>query len=593
MVKLPFPEAVLQQHIIALAKTRSGKSSAMRLLVEHLLDQEKPVCIIDPKGDWWGIKSSADGKKAGYPIVIFGGPHADVPINAHSGTHVAELVATGNRPCLIDLGGWYVSDRTQFFIDFAETLFRMSKGMRHLVIDEVHNFAPKGKVMSPQAGMMLHWANRLASEGLGKGIALIAASQRPQKVHNDFLTSCETLIAMRVIHKSDRIAFKEWIEGCADETMGNQVLNSLAQMKRGEAWVWSPEAEFGPERVNFPMFKTYDSFKAQNTNVGKLKGWAGVDLEEVKAKLATVIEEAEKNDPKKLRAQVASLQRDLATAQKRPPAALAPAKTKTREICLLKKTDIDFLEGALSEAKGSLIELESFLEKMDEHHKLFLHDIYKRVTRDDALIERLTKVIAQVRALNGQPTPTPAPVQAPRPVAAAAPRPEKKAPQDGLGLPEQRVLDAIAWFEAISVNDPQRVAVAFIAKYSVTSSSFTNTCGSLRTRGMVVYTSSDTISLTAEGRSHANLPETMPTTEELHRRIFELLGQPERRVLDPIIKRYPEVMLDEELAEASGYSVTSSSFTNAKGRLRSLGLIRYPQAKMVMASEHLFPDQRA
>ena len=74
----------------------------MRVLVEHLLSEGKPVCIVDPKGDWHGLRSSADGKRAGYPIVIFGGEHGDVPLNAHAGAAVAELIATGNRPALID-----------------------------------------------------------------------------------------------------------------------------------------------------------------------------------------------------------------------------------------------------------------------------------------------------------------------------------------------------------------------------------------------------------------------------------------------------------------------------------------------------------
>ena len=101
----PIPEAALAQHIIALGKTRSGKSSKLRVIVEDLLEREQPVCIIDPKGDWWGIKSSADGKHAGYPVVIFGGEHADVALNPRAGAAVAELIATGNRPSLIDLGG--------------------------------------------------------------------------------------------------------------------------------------------------------------------------------------------------------------------------------------------------------------------------------------------------------------------------------------------------------------------------------------------------------------------------------------------------------------------------------------------------------
>src|SRR5712672_4300981 len=98
MTKPIIPEAALHQHIAVLGKTRSGKSSVMRGLVEGLLDRELPVCIVDPKGDWWGIKLAKDGKRPGYPVVIFGGEHADVPINAHAGAHVAELFATGNRP---------------------------------------------------------------------------------------------------------------------------------------------------------------------------------------------------------------------------------------------------------------------------------------------------------------------------------------------------------------------------------------------------------------------------------------------------------------------------------------------------------------
>ncbi len=67
------PRAAAPHHLIALGKTGTGKSSKLRVFTEGLLDTGNPVCIIDPKGDWWGLKSSADGKTAGYPIVIFGG----------------------------------------------------------------------------------------------------------------------------------------------------------------------------------------------------------------------------------------------------------------------------------------------------------------------------------------------------------------------------------------------------------------------------------------------------------------------------------------------------------------------------------------
>ncbi|MGH9644405.1 MAG: hypothetical protein ACRD3Q_18540 [Terriglobales bacterium] len=301
----------LDYHIIDLGKTGSGKSSKLRVFGEHLLAAGKPVCIIDPKGDWWGIKSSADGKSAGFPVVIFGGEHADVPINEHSGAQVGELLATGNRPALIDLGGWMVGERTRFFVLFAAAFFKFARGARHLIIDEIHNFAPQGRIMDPDSGKMLHWANRLASEGRGKGITLFVASQRPQKVHKDFVTSCETLIACKVIHKLDRDAIKDWIDGCADPAKGREVLASLAQLKKPEAWVWTPEIDFGPQLVTFPMFRTYDSFKPQSADSAKLKGWAEVDLDEVRTKLQTVVATAEANDPKMLRKRIADLEQQL------------------------------------------------------------------------------------------------------------------------------------------------------------------------------------------------------------------------------------------------------------------------------------------
>lgn len=306
------PNAALEQHIIVLGKTGAGKSSAIRSgFVEPLLDHEEPVCILDPKGDWWGLKSSADGRRAGYSIVIFGGQHADVPINEHSGPHVAELFATGNRSMIIDVSDFTVGERTRFFLHFAATLYRKNRGKRWVVIDECHNFAPQGKVLDVDSGKALHWANKLASEGRGKGLNIIGASQRPQKVHKDFITSMETLVAMRVIHNLDRDAIKAWIDGCADKTLGRQVLDELASMERGEAWVWSPEIKFGPERVKFPLFKTYDSFKPQDGDTGKLAGWADVNLDEVRSKMAGMLEEAKANDPQALKAQIRDLQQKL------------------------------------------------------------------------------------------------------------------------------------------------------------------------------------------------------------------------------------------------------------------------------------------
>jgi hypothetical protein len=72
-----------------LARKRSGKSYTASVQAEELLDQKQQVAVIDPTGAWWGLKSSADGREAGYPIVVFGGDHADAPLDFGAGKAMA------------------------------------------------------------------------------------------------------------------------------------------------------------------------------------------------------------------------------------------------------------------------------------------------------------------------------------------------------------------------------------------------------------------------------------------------------------------------------------------------------------------------
>jgi DNA helicase HerA-like ATPase len=84
MSKFILPNDILKQHAVILGKTGSGKSSKLRYLVEHLLRQNKRVCVIDPKGDWYGLKAKGTGP--GFPVILFGGfkneDATDVPIKS-------------------------------------------------------------------------------------------------------------------------------------------------------------------------------------------------------------------------------------------------------------------------------------------------------------------------------------------------------------------------------------------------------------------------------------------------------------------------------------------------------------------------------
>ncbi len=570
---MKLPNEIFRQHIAVLGKTGSGKSSALRVMVERLLDENKPVCIIDPKGDWWGLKSSASGKSAGYPVVIFGGEHGDVPINEHSGTHVAELIATGNRPCIIDLGGWMIGPRTRFFVDFASTLFRTTRGTRYVVIDEVHNFAPQQKIeKNPDAMKMLHWANRLASEGRGKGLTIMSASQRPQKVHKDFLTCAETLIAMRVIHKLDRDAIKDWIDGAGDPAKGKEVLDTLASMSRGEGWVWSPEIKFGPKRVTFPMFKTYDSFAPKaNDGTAKLKGWASVDLAEVTAKLASVVDEAKANDPAELKKQIADLRRQL---NAKP--AVTPAAPDTKAI-----------DRAVVAA----------VAERDRHWKGELSKI------DQARVKAVGKLnkIHELSTVNGEATVT---VNAPSAVAAPAlqpiaSRPARREVAEYTGdfapnKTQQRILDALAWYESMGNTAPTLTKVGAVALIDPTGGYFSNTVGPLSTNGLIER-SGGTISLTDAGRALAKPTESAATLDEYHKvlkaRVLKMksAGGKTIEIMDAIIAASGQPISTDDIGAAVGIDPTGGHFSNMIGPLGTAGLITR-KAGIVTPTDVLFPE---
>ncbi len=568
-------------HVIALGKTRSGKSSKLRVLTEHQLEQGAPVIIIDPKGDWWGLKSSADGRKSGYPLVIFGGEHADVPINSHSGAHIAELLATGNRSALIDLGGWTIGDRTRFFIDFAAALFKLHRGERHLVIDEVHNFCPKGKVFSPEAGMMLHWANRLASEGQGKGIILLAASQRPQKVHNDFLTSCETLIAAKVIHKADRDAIKDWIDGCADPAVGKEVLAGLAQLKKPEAWVWSPEVDFGPKLVTWPLFQTYDSFKPQPRDAGKLKGWAEVDLEDVKAKLETVVQDAAANDPKALKARI----RDLEAARAKDPQWDRGEVLEAGHRQGFKEgSDIGYRNGYNAGRQDAATLANEHVDKFVESLKqAMLMKVNPPVPVDTRVINRIPpaapkskKLVNVVKPLSSKPLRGDVPID--REAESRVNIETRRAP-GGMAL---KILSVLSQYpEGCTAG---KLTLLTGLKYT---GSFRTALSELRTGGFLEGDNGGTMRMTAAGEALGPFPQLPQGEALLHYWLSNTkLGGMARKILAEL--RHGDELTADELCERTGLQYTGS-FRTALSELRTAGVLVGKNSEAMRISPEIVP----
>jgi hypothetical protein len=550
---MKIPEAAQQQHVAVLGKTGSGKTFAIKGIVEHWLESRQRVGIVDPTGAWWGLRSSKDGKGAGFPILVLGGDHGDLPLPALGGAAVAHLLAEQGVNLVADTTLLTVGERTRWFTDFASTLYRSNKGPLHLVIDEAHNFAPQGKVPDPDTGKMLHAANSLASGGRSRGIRLAMITQRPQKLHKDTLTSADTLIAMRVLAPHDRDAVKAWIDGCGDPAQGKEVLGSLANMQRGEGWVWYPEGGF-LERMKFPPIKTFDS-SATPTDGGTLKapkGAAEIDLTEIRAALADAVKEAEANDPKLLRAKIRELEKQLAGKE---------VLEKIIEVPVLKN--------------GQLERTEKIADRLQQFTDKFLSET-----------QELRRLIAPAAT----PRPAPRPAVMTRPVMARpapAPRQPRAEPVEGVSRSQQRILDSLAALEGMGIAQPSKEQLALWCEVSPTSGGYFNNLGALRSLGLIEYPSSGVVALTPEGRNVAQPSEPL-TVEQMQDSLYRKVGASKAAILKALVEIYPEPIAKDELAERIGVSPTSGGYFNNLGSLRTLGVIDYPAPGAVAALPVLF-----
>lgn len=285
MIPPEIMDAILDQHSAIVGKTGSGKTFTAKGEVEYLLERLRRVCVVDPTGAWWGLRSSKSGKSAGYPVVVFGGDHADVPITRERGARLAEIIASGNFPSIVDLSGFSRTAGRTFMTAFLNTLYEKNRSALNLVIDESDLYAPQRPLADSK--LMLNAMENIVSRGRIRGLRIMMITQRPAKLHKDCLTQVNSITMMRVLSPQDRNALKAWVSEQGEEARGKEIIASLPRLPVGTGWLWAPEEDF-LEQVKFPTIKTFDSSRAPDADETRaLIKFADVDL----TSLAGMLEE--------------------------------------------------------------------------------------------------------------------------------------------------------------------------------------------------------------------------------------------------------------------------------------------------------------
>lgn len=291
-----------------LAVRGAGKTNAARCMAEEMHAAGLPFVAVDPVGSWSGLRSGRDGDSAGgLPIPIFGGERGDIPLERTGGEVLADLVARQRLSCVVDISGFdSEAARKQFLTAFARRLYAVNRDPLHLFLEEADDYLPQ-RPMRDETLLLRAWEN-IVRRGRSRGLGCTLITQRSAAVNKMVLTQVETLFVLRTTGPQDLKAVEAWVR---HHQTDHSLVASLAALKSGEAWAWSPHFLGRVQRFQFRLSRTYDSGATPANIRGKqarpIATLADVDLAVVRQQMVATNERSKPEDPKALQRRIAEL----------------------------------------------------------------------------------------------------------------------------------------------------------------------------------------------------------------------------------------------------------------------------------------------
>ena len=547
-----------------IARRGAGKTFTAKVKAEELLDTGAQIVVLDPTGAWWGLRSTADGNADGYPVTILGGAHGDLPLEPAAGALIADLVTDTRASIIIDLS-WLdtKAEQNRFVTAFAERLYRAKAKQPsplHVFVDEADEMAPQRPLPGEQR-MLGAWQS-IVRRGRSRGLGVTLITQRPAVLNKDVLTQAEGVTVLQITGPQDRKAIDDWVSGHATKEERALVFGSLAALGTGEAWWWCPSWLPSPVRAKARPLRTYDSsatpVSTTPDGVTLPVCLAAVDIAALGEAMAATVERAERDDPKRLHARIAELERALAATpapvteyvEVIPEQAVA-ALGATRKLL----TDLGaYLDTALVPLATQFVALGDIIEERD------------RQIADVLLLATGTRPSSPTVAVTSPQSPRPT-VHRPAPIAPV----DRK---QGDGVPLSKAMRAVLTVIAQAGPLPSK-QVAIRAGYSPGTGGINNAISALRTAGYIER--GEPITPTDDGLNAAMPYTPLPVGRDLLEwwkgQGKTINGKAGRAVLEVLGDAHPMALPIAEVATRAGYTPGTGGINNAISRLKTLGLI--------------------
>lgn len=559
-------DKLIESRLLVQANSGGGKSWAIRRIVEQSFGK-KQIIILDPEGEFGNLRSEFD--------FVYAGKGGDAPVESRSAALLAHRLLELKASTIVDLYELPPQERKHFVRLFCQAMVDAPKELWHdvlIIIDEAHVFAPE-KGESEAMGPVID----LATRGRKRGFCVVLATQRLPKLNKDAAAECNNKLIGRASQDIDRKRASEEL----GFTTREQIL-SLRDLDPGEFYAFGPAISRDVTRV------TIGDVKVKPAKRGVSKGHIAAPSARVKAilgRLSDLPQEAQKEATTiaELKTEIASLKRQKSPSQEPigPRVPTVPASVFKTELAKAikdteKRKDLQYFA-----------ERGEWLDHMNTLFKL-IQDLGGAAAAFKKSIERkkplpVPQILKEVERIAPDPFPRVSMEEY-----TGNPNPGNIASGE-ITNPEQRILDAIAWANAIGIVQPENSIIAFLAGYTnPRSSGYKNPRAMLVQKGLITYPSPNIVQLTDEGIHKANHQTHPGTEEELQQRVLSKLTNPQARILKPLLDAGGRVLNNELLATAAGYqNVRSSGYKNPRADLVRFGLVEYVDGG-VRASKILF-----
>jgi len=351
-------------------KSGVGKSNSGSVIAEELLDNNYNLLIVDPVGEYYGLKEQ-------YEILHVGKDDlCDVQVSPKHAEQLAEIAIERNMPIILDVSDYLDGEEaSELIANVIRELFMKEKDARKpflLIIEEMQEYLPQSGG-SDELGDLLE---QVAKRGRKRGIGMLGMSQRPSSVDKDFITQCDWMVWHRLTWQNDIDVVRK--------VLGSETADQVEDLDTGEGFLMTDWDE-SVERVQFKQKRTHDAGATpglESYERPDLKSVSQSLVEEIKAGEATTSPGTDSTSQLD-----ADKQEDLTDAVNKVEeagASFTDGRPETAE-----SLEADRSEAATGTTHGSLQadiddDFDSELEDLDESE---LHSRVTRLRRRNQILE--------------------------------------------------------------------------------------------------------------------------------------------------------------------------------------------------------------